>query len=310
MSSDSNTRQLFCLHLFAQVISFGCLLILFFSSCHQESQPPAPDNPEVFASCVTKGTSQSFDIVTFNVERFPKSSHASVTALASLIKAMDPDVVALQEVASEAGFNRLVKLLDGWSGYLNPVDNDDWNLAYLIKTSETEIIRSPGKLLFTDDAWAFPRSPYELRVRHISSAKEVVLINLHLKCCGGADNESSRKTASVRLKKYLDETIPHEAVVILGDYNDEISSQATGENPFLNFVDDPSGYRFADMQIAKGSPLWWSYPSYPSHIDHILVTNELFSNVDTLMVVKASPCYPAYGEVISDHRPVVVKIVF
>jgi hypothetical protein len=26
------------------------------------------------------------------------------------------------------------------------------------------------------------------------------------------------------------------------------------------------------------------------------------------MVIKASPCYPAYEEVISDHRPVVLRI--
>jgi endonuclease/exonuclease/phosphatase family metal-dependent hydrolase len=281
---------------------------LFFSSCRQESQPPSPDNPEVFATCVTKGSSRVFEIVTFNVEGFPKSSHISVTALASLIKAMDPDVVALQEVASEAGFNRLVKLLDGWTGYLNPVNNDEWNLAYLFKESETNVIAASGKLLFTDDTWAFPRSPFEIRIRHTPSAREVVLINLHLKCCSGSDNENSRKSASQKIKKYLDETMPNEAVVVLGDFNDEISSQATGENPFLNFVNDPSGYRFADMQIAKGSPLWWSYPSYPSHIDHILVTNELFPYVDTTMVIKASPCYPAYEEVISDHRPVVLRI--
>ncbi len=308
MSVNINTRCFSASLTWRLMISIICLQFFFFISCRQESQPPSPDNPEVFASCVTKGSSRNFEIVTFNVEGFPKSSYVSVTALASLIKAMDPDVVALQEVASEAGFNRLVKLLDGWTGYLNPVNNDDWNLAYLFKASETEVVPASGKLLFTGDDWAFPRSPYEIRIKHTPSAKEVVLINLHLKCCSGTDNENSRKAASQKLKKYLDESLSHEAVVVLGDFNDEISSTVAGDNPFLNFINDPAEYRFTDIQIAQGSPLWWSYPSYPSHIDHLLVTNELFPYVDTTMVIKASPCYPAYEEVISDHRPVVLRI--
>jgi hypothetical protein len=61
---------------------------------------------------------------------------------------------------------------------------------------------------------------------------------------------------------------------------------------------------FTDMAIAKGSLLWWSYPSYPSHIDHIMVTDELFSEIDTVMVLKPEPCYSSWSEMISDHRPV------
>jgi len=219
-------------------------------------------------------------------------------------------VVAFQEVASEADFNRLVKLMSGWSGYFNPVNNDQWNLAYLFKTSEIEVIASSEKLLFTDDTWAFPRAPYEIKVKYKPSAREFYLINLHLKCCSGSDNENSRKNASLKLKSFLDTSQPKDAVVVLGDYNDEISSSAESENPFLNFINDPAGYTFADMAIAKGSPLYWSYPSYPSHIDHILITNELFSSVDTTMVIKASPCYPDYEANISDHRPVEVRMVF
>ncbi len=97
---------------------------------------------------------------------------------------------------------------------------------------------------------------------------------------------------------------------MLGDYNDEISSDYPSENPFLNFINDPEEYLFADMKIAKGSELWWSYPSWPSHIDHILITDELVSHVDTTMVVKASPCYPDYNEVLSDHRPEMIRIKF
>jgi endonuclease/exonuclease/phosphatase family metal-dependent hydrolase len=277
-------------------------------SCRRIPDPPSPDDTSLFAACVTPGTSATIDILTFNVEGFPKAGYTSVTTLSALVKAMEPDVVALQEVASEADFNRLVKLMPGWSGVFYPINNDEWNLAYLIRDSETELVPGTVRTLFEDDNWAFPRPPLEIMVRHKATRRELLLINLHLKCCGGSDNESRRRSASQQLKEYLDEQRPDAAVVMLGDYNDEITSASSTENPFLNFIEDAQGYAFADMIIATGSQLWWSYPAWPSHIDHILVTDELFADIDTTMVIKASPCYPDYNEVLSDHRPVGIRI--
>jgi endonuclease/exonuclease/phosphatase family metal-dependent hydrolase len=288
------------------------MFILVFAttviSCRRVPDPPAPDDTSLFAACVIPGNSSTIDIVTFNVQGFPMAGYASVTALSALVKSLDPDVVALQEVASEADFNRLVNLMPGWTGLFYPVNNDDWNLAYLIKNAEMEIIQGTARTLFEDDSYAFPRPPFEIMVRHKASDRNLLLINLHLKCCGGSDNESRRRSASQQLKEYLDQQRPDDAVVMLGDYNDEITSASATENPFLNFIDDASDYSFADMAIATGSRLWWSYPSWPSHIDHILVTNELFADIDTTVVIKASPCYPDYSEVLSDHRPVGVRI--
>jgi endonuclease/exonuclease/phosphatase family metal-dependent hydrolase len=285
------------------------VLVASTGSCRKVPDPPSPDDTSLFAACVIPGSSSTLDIVTFNVEGFPKAGYTSVTALSALIKTIDPDIVALQEVASEADFNRLIKLMPGWSGEFYPIDNDDWNLAYLFKNSETEVYLSSVQLLFTQDSWAFPRPPFEIKVRHIPSNTDLYLINLHLKCCSGSDNESSRTSASEQLKDYLDRERSEDAVVMLGDYNDEITSADAAENPFLNFIYDDANYAFADMTIARGSALWWSYPSWPSHIDHILVTNELASRVDTTMVIKASPCYPDYNDVLSDHRPVSIRII-
>jgi endonuclease/exonuclease/phosphatase family metal-dependent hydrolase len=191
----------------------------------------------------------------------------------------------------------------------NPTDNADWNLAYLFKTSEMVVTSSSAKLLFPNESFAFPREPFEIKVKHIPSDKTFYLINLHLKCCGGNENEKSRRTASRQLKNYLDTSRPGDAVIMLGDYNDEITGADTLSNPFLNFINDQAAYTFTDLDIANGSALWWSYPSYPSHIDHIMVTNEVTHWVDTTFVVKASPCYAAYSLDISDHRPVGVRII-
>jgi endonuclease/exonuclease/phosphatase family metal-dependent hydrolase len=283
---------------------------LVITSCRKEPVPPSPDDTGLFSACVIPGTSASFDLITFNVEGFPKAGYTSITTLAALIKTLEVDLVALQEVKSKADFERLIKLMPGWIGFMNPVNNDEWNLAYLFKSSEIEVMASSEKLLFGDDIVNFPRAPYEIQVEHKPSGKDICLINIHLKCCSGADNENSRRNASVKLKNYLDISRKNDRVIVLGDFNDEISASTESENPFLNFVKDPAGYNFADMVIAKGTPLWWSYPSFPSHIDHILISNELSSSLDTCMVVKAAPCYPDYSSHLSDHRPVEVRIVF
>ena len=55
-------------------------------------------------------------------------------------------------------------------------------------------------------------------------------------------------------------------------------------NVFQIIIDDSENFLFADIEIAEGTSLNWSYPWWPSHIDHILITNELmdeFENVES-----------------------------
>lgn len=294
-----------------RIILFTAFLILLLlpGGCRKTPAPPSPDDSDIFTACIpVAGTSQSLDIVSFNIETFPINGYTSVVAVANLLKTINADIYALQEVASESGFNQLINLMPGYSGLFYLIDNSDWNLAYIYKVSEISVNSAYTRLLFTSSQY-FPRPPFEIRVRHIPTNLDLYVINNHLKCCGGSENEASRRTASEMLKDYIDTSRPDDAVVVLGDLNDEITGTGNSENPFLNFINDPDDYRFADMKIARGSQLWWSYPSYPSHIDHILITDELFSFADTTVVYKAAPCYSDYSVYISDHRPVGTKFV-
>jgi endonuclease/exonuclease/phosphatase family metal-dependent hydrolase len=291
-----------------KIVLIFFLLFLLPYGCHKSSEPPLPDNTIDFEPCIPfPGSSQSLDIVTFNVETFPINGYNSVIAVASLLNTIDADVYALQEVASESGFDQLLNLMPGYTGLFYLINNSDWNLAYIFKTSEITVDGSATKLLFTDSQY-FPRPPFEVKIHHNSTGTDLYIINNHLKCCSGPENEASRRMASQMLKDYIDTSRPGDPVIILGDLNDEITDTSIDENPFLNFINDPDNYLFADMDIAKGSQLWWSYPSYPSHIDHILITNELFEKADTTMVYKAAPCYSEYSTYISDHRPVGIKL--
>jgi endonuclease/exonuclease/phosphatase family metal-dependent hydrolase len=289
----------------ARIILFILFISLFIpASCRKTPEPPSPGEIVDFKACVTTGESSSFEIVTFNLEGFPKAGSLTTMTVSNLIRALNPDVIALQEMINESDFDKLVKELPGWEGRFYPIANDEWNLAYLFKTTEVIIDDLKTKIILENDDYAFPRPPFEVFVRHKTLNISAYLINLHLKCCSGSDNEARRRDAAEKLDNYISSSRPNDPVIILGDFNDGISGGSSLNNVFYTFVSSPLEYRFTDLDIAKGSLLWWSYPSYPSHIDHILVTNELFSDIDTTMVIKTEPCYPGYSSNISDHRPV------
>jgi len=72
------------------------------------------------------------------------------------------------------------------------------------------------------------------------------------------------------------------------------------------------------MDIAQGPSTNWSYPGWPSHLDHILITNELFdefaladSNINTILIDSfMEGLWNEYDNYISDHRPVGLKLAF
>ena len=83
-------------------------------------------------------------------------------------------------------------------------------------------------------------------------------------------------------------------------------------------LNDTENYLFADMDIAQGTSSGWSYPTWPSHIDHILITNELFdefeNNSSDIQTIKIDDYFEggwsAYDQNVSDHRPVALKLLF
>ena len=50
------------------------------------------------------------------------------------------------------------------------------------------------------------------------------------------------------------------------------------------FLNDSQNYFFTDLEIAQGSSTGWSFPNWPSHLDHILITDELFDDLNNSQV--------------------------
>jgi endonuclease/exonuclease/phosphatase family metal-dependent hydrolase len=269
---------------------------------------------------VSFGTDTSLEIITWNIERFPKNDQTTIDNVIAIIEALDVDILAIQEVDDINSFNQVVASLSGYEGYLE--SEYFAGLAYLYKSDVIEI-NDIYEIYTTSEYWSyFPRSPMVMDFNYKN--ERFLVINNHLKCCGdgeldlsnSSDEETRRYYANDLLKEYIDTNFPDDKVILLGDLNDLLSDDSQN-NVFQVFLNDPDNYLFADLDIASGDSANWSFPSWPSHLDHILITNELIdefeneeSDIQTINIDEyLSGGWSEYDQNVSDHRPVALKLV-
>ncbi len=265
------------------------------------------------------GSEFTLEVMTWNIERFPKNGDTTLNYVVDIIEALDVDIVAIQEVDNLNYFNHLTSSLDSYDGYIESVFFA--GLAYLYKPDIIQI-NNIYEIYTTAEYWNyFPRSPMVMDFNY--KDERYIVINNHFKCCGNGildldntrDEETRRYYANSLLKEYVETNFSNENVIILGDLND-ILTDAAQNNVFQMFLDDRDNYLFADFDIATGPNSDWSYPSWPSHLDHILISNELFDELEDdnsdIQTIKIEDVLPggwlAYDENISDHRPVALKL--
>lgn len=283
------------------------VIVIFINSCAEDT------GIDSSFSSINIGTDSTFDIITWNIENFPKQN-STVDYLLELIPILNVDIIALQEIESATDFQNLINSLDNYDGILTNSALYNINLALLYST-DLEIDSTYE--IFTDDWWSFPRSPLVAHV--IWDEKDIYIINNHFKANenDSTEDEARRNSASENLEDYVNEYLSGENVIILGDLNDELNEDPSN-NVFQNFINDASNFKFTDMDIAYSSSSNWSYPSWPSHLDHILITNELFdefenegSSVQTIRLEEYfDNGWTDYEKYISDHRPVGLSLKF
>ena len=265
------------------------------------------------------GAENDLDIITWNIEWFPKNDQITINYVTQIIEALDVDIIAMQELSDTILFNQMLNSLPEFQAYYE----SSWfaGLAYIYKL-ETIEINEIYEIYTSYPYWSpFPRSPMVMDMNFME--ENYIIINNHFKCCGdgilNSDNENDeemrRYIASSLLKQYVDTYLPNNKVIILGDLNDILTDEIDN-NVFQMFLNDEQNYLFVDMETAQGNTANWSYPNWPSHIDHILITNELFNifendnsynetiKIDDYM----DGGFYEYDHNISDHRPVGLKL--
>ena len=265
------------------------------------------------------GDYNSLDIATWNIEWFPKNDQITVDYVTEIISLLDFDILSIQELDDTSMFNQMLESLPEYSGYYE----SNWfaGLAFIYKNDIVEI-NDIYEIYTTSPYWnAFPRSPMVMDFNFMG--ENYFIINNHFKCCGDgildyddySDEENRRYTAINLIKDYIDNNLFNNNVIVLGDLNDDIA-EGPAHNVFQEILEDSNHYLFVDLPIAEGNSSDWSFPNWPSHLDHILITNEIFDEYNSLEVntIKIDEYleggWNQYDQNISDHRPVAMKILF
>ena len=264
------------------------------------------------------GTDDALDIITWNIEWFPKNGNVTVDYVTQIIEAIDVDVIAMQELDDRNLFDQMLNELNEYNGYYEST----WfaGLAYIYNKNTVQI-NNIYEIFTTSPFWSpFPRSPMVMDMNFMN--ENYIIINNHFKCCGDGvldsnnsnDEENRRLQAITYLKEFLDDNFSNAKVVLLGDLNDDLSDTLEN-NVFQFFIDDNENYQFVDMQISQGSSLNWSYPTWPSHLDHILISNELFEDfqnqnslVSVIKIDEYMGGWNNYDSNVSDLRPIGIKL--
>lgn len=266
------------------------------------------------------GTDITLEVMTWNVEWFPKNGQNTLDYITAIINDLDVDLIAFQEIEDTIAFKQMLLNLEGYAGYFKSARYG--GLVYVYK--KNVIFVNQIYEIYTASSYRspFPRAPVVIDFNFRN--QNYIVINNHLKCCGDGfmnvsdpnDEETRRFIAVNLLKEYIDVNFSDKNVMVVGDLNDVIED-VYPHNVFRNILDDKENYLSADIGIANGNSENWSYPSWPSHLDHIIITNELFgafeNDTSEIRVVRIDDYlaggWDEYDQYVSDHRPVALKLM-
>jgi len=285
--------------------------ILVFVSCDQDqdnSDALVIDNS--LSLCLPEtGSDATFEVATWNIENFPMKNSTPSLVLGTVIES-EYDIWALQEIARPA-YLEDINSID--SRYEFIVDqtyalgvNEDYHLSYIYNNTQLELQRAEVLNSEEFESYYFPRKPFLAKFK--KGEDSFYIINLHLKCCGGEENRFRRQQAGVILDNYIKNNLQDHPTMVVGDFNTVIDPYE--ESDMQVFLDQQGNYEFSDIQIAQNTDAEWSYPSWPSQIDHILLQTPLFDNTKQTYTVTLNECYNSYYSVVSDHRPVLTVLNF
>ena len=260
------------------------------------------------------GTEETLDVITWNIEWFPKNGATTTGYVKEILESLDADVYAIQEIDDTTVFKTMVDLMEDYEYVLM----DGWfgGLVYVYNSQSIEMLEA-YEIYTESQYWSpLPRSPLVMKFKFMG--EEVYIINNHYKCCGDdyvnwnddGDEEMRRIIANTLIEEYMSEVLEGERVILLGDLNDLIDEVAS-TNVFGVFLEEPEKYRFADWDLATGGVSGWSYPSWPSHLDHILVTDEMFEELGVVEIIDIASNmggWYQYEANVSDHRPVGMRV--
>lgn len=272
------------------------------------------DNPFVIPGSELS-QDQTLDVMTWNIEWFghptngPSDVEQQFQKVKRIIEETRMDIYALQEIANPEMFQRLIDELEDYRGFISSSGLSQ-RLAYLFRTTSVDSISSGN--VATAANWAGGRSPlmFEFDFHAEGETRRVRTVNIHAKAFATEEDYNKRVHDAGFLKQYADARRRTDKVIILGDYNDDVTV-ATWNNavsPYQIFIDDPN-YNIVTRSLSIAGATSFRDRSM---IDHITISDLLFDyHLDGAeMVWDPTPVVNNYLSTTSDHFPVFTRFHF
>ncbi len=303
----------------------GLFLIIFLigqvaaEDCPPDTIPITP--PQNFWTIPNWNNWEGIEVVTWNIEHFPQTGSTTINGVAEIVLDQLADIYVFQEIDDTLAFkNQLMPLLPNY----NYIIGSNGYFAYLAVIYRNDVLSVTGttELWADTDYWYDGDDNYYNNAQYYFASRPPLqvdfqwqcgnasfsfsVINLHLKCCN--EGLERRRIAAQLLDTYLAQQMAtgDSDIIVLGDWNDDLVDTPPYD-AFTLLLNNPD-VEFVTLPLAQDpNNAWDSYPSWPSFLDHILITAGLFDDnlssgeVTTFLM---HDYIPNYSSIISDHLPV------
>ena len=257
-------------------------------------------------------------IAAWNLQWFPGKTPSGeaatertthISAVIAELKAIDADILLLQEIRDPAGLQVIISAMPEYS--LDVVSDFSGNLEVAILT------RAPAKATegfmqaFEEGEEANPPRGFAYATVMLTDESVLAVYSVHLKSnSGGIEETTPKREESARqliahcngLKERFEKEGKTFYAVIGGDFNSDPTSEKWAEDDTLRMIQD-AGFRWAGQGVAREELIsWLTDGRYPDAVfDHMMVMAPEGYEVPQSFTHKTDRS-------VSDHRAVVLSM--
>jgi hypothetical protein len=297
---------------------------------------------EIPSSLINVSKEYTFDLAAWNLEWFGSETNGPVDDAmqfenaSKVLNDIDADVYVLEEITNTTSFDKLVATLDGYNGECSPAVSgggepaNAQRVCFVYKRETISMVElrpllggTPPIAGYPDTFerfWASGRLPAlfvcDATIDGVKRRLHIVGIHARANRDGSPDERKlvydMRKKDIEVLKDSLDQYFSLASVIMAGDFNDDVDETVvTGltESTYASFINDPSHWQALSKELSdKGHK---SYIGYDNVIDHVVISNELFSSAIDMGTELQLPFIDIddYPENTSDHLPILSRFM-
>jgi endonuclease/exonuclease/phosphatase family metal-dependent hydrolase len=282
---------------------------------------------------------QALDLVNWNIQWFgskttgfgPADDDLTQSNIRTIMDSLNADMYAFTEVVDTLRFSRLVASLPGYGYVLAPycsgaaVNNTaayaaGQKQAFVFRKSLFSYIKTRGLLRGSSTAninWANGRFPFLMEAGLIAAGGAPwYFVVLHGKSGVTPVDHEKRRAAVLELKDTLDLHFRDKALVLLGDFNDDLDTaiaggiQANASSYFPLVADSTAAHHYLAVSTLLSKTGSRTMAAYADPVDHVVISDELrqvYLSSSVRVVYEVGKWVKNYSTTTSDHYPVISR---